>query len=319
MRITFVLPPDTVSGGIKVALIHARALAKKGHDVRIVSPPAPRLSAVQKARRFVKGEGWIDDLPPAPLALEGTSISHRILDRYRPVVDSDIADGDVVVATWFETAHWVNALGPSKGAKVHLVQHHEIFDYLPADFCRASYRLPLHKVAVSRWLKETMAAEYGDRAVDLVPNSVDREQFFAPARTSRSVRRLGSCTPPFRSRASIPRWRRCASSRRTCPTCASSRSEASGSRLTFHCRLDPISIVARRRTGFARSTPDATFGSPPAGARVSICRPSRPWPAVPPSCRRGQAGRRRRSSPRRMVYWPTSTTDRRWPRRWSGY
>ncbi len=200
MRITFVLPPDTVSGGIKVALIHARALAKKGHDVRIVSPPAPRLSVVQKARRFVKREGWIDDLPPAPLALEGTSISHRILDRYRPVVDSDIADGDVVVATWFETAHWVNALGPSKGAKVHLVQHHEIFDYLPADFCRASYRLPLHKVAVSRWLKETMAAEYGDRAVDLVPNSVDREQFFAPARDKQECPTVGLLysTVPFK-------------------------------------------------------------------------------------------------------------------------
>ncbi len=200
MRITFVLPTDTVSGGIKVALIHARALARKGHDVRIVSPPVPPPSMIQKARRFVKGEGWMDDLPPAALPLEGTGISHRILDRYRPVVDSDIADGDVVIATWFETAHWVNALSPSKGAKVHLVQHHEIFDYLPIDLCRASYRLPLHKVAVSHWLKEAMATEYGDRTVDLVPNSVDRGQFFAPARNKREHPTVGLLysTVPFK-------------------------------------------------------------------------------------------------------------------------
>ena len=182
MRVTFVVPPDTLSGGIKVALIHARALARKGHDVRIVSPSWPRLSVVQKVRYFVKGKGWPVDTPHPILPLEGTGITRCVLDRYRPVVDSDVDDGDVVVATWFETAHWVNALSSSKGAKVHLIQHHEIFDYLPVDRCRATYRLPLHKVAVSRWLKETMAAEYGDRTVDLVPNSVDRAQFFAPAR-----------------------------------------------------------------------------------------------------------------------------------------
>lgn len=182
MRITFVLPPDTVSGGIKVALIHARALARKGHCVRIVSPPAPRLSIARKVRHFVKGDGWIADPPPASLPLEGTGILHHVLDRYRPVVDSDVAAGDIVVATWYETAHWVNALSSAKGAKVHLIQHHEIFDYLPADLSRATYRLPLHKIVVSRWLKETMQAEYGDSIVDLVPNSVDRAQFFASPR-----------------------------------------------------------------------------------------------------------------------------------------
>ena len=182
MKITFVLPPDTLSGGIKVALIYARALSRKGHDVRIVSPPPPRLSGVQRLRHLVRGKGWPLDPPSVGLPLEGTGISHHVLDRYRPVVDNDVSEADVVVATWFETAHWVNALAASKGAKVHLIQHHEIFDYLPADLCRATYRLPFHKIVIARWLKDTMAAEYGDRTVDLVPNSVDRAQFFAAPR-----------------------------------------------------------------------------------------------------------------------------------------
>ncbi|MCP4618201.1 MAG: glycosyltransferase family 4 protein [Bradyrhizobium sp.] len=191
MKITFVFPPDTLSGGIKVALIHARALAQKGHDVRIVSPPPPRLSGVQRLRRFIKGEGWPPDARLADLPLQGSGISHHVLDRYRPVVDSDVADGDVVVATWFETAHWVSALAPSKGAKVHFIQHHEIFDYLPLDRCRATYRLPLHKIVIARWLKDTMATEYGDRTVDLVSNSVDRAQFFAPPRGKQEQPTIG--------------------------------------------------------------------------------------------------------------------------------
>lgn len=182
MKITFVFPPDTVSGGIKVALIHARALARKGHEVRIVSPPHPRPSGRERLRRLVRGQGWSFAAPSASLPIEGTGIAHHVLDRYRPIVNADVPDGDVIIATWFETAHWVNALAPSKGVKVHLIQHHEVFDYLPADLCRATYRLPLHKVAIARWLKDTMQTEYGDRTVDLVPNSVDRAQFFASLR-----------------------------------------------------------------------------------------------------------------------------------------
>lgn len=200
MKITFIVPPDTLSGGIKVTLIYARALARKGHDVRIVSPPAPSLSIFQKVRRFVKGEGWMAGSQPTSLPLQGTGISHSVLDRPRPVVDSDVADGDVVVATWYETAHWTSALSPSKGAKVHFVQHHEIFEYLPLDLCRATYRLPLHRVVIARWLKEIMAVEYGDRTVDLVPNSVDRTQFFAPARGKQERPTIGLLysTVPFK-------------------------------------------------------------------------------------------------------------------------
>ena len=105
-----------------------------------------------------------------------------IIDRWRPIVDEDVPDGDVVIATWWETAEWVNALSAQKGAKVYFIQGHEIFPYLPVARCRATYRMRLHKIVVSLWLKRLMHSEYGDSNVDVVPNSVDREQFFAHAR-----------------------------------------------------------------------------------------------------------------------------------------
>jgi len=126
----------------------------------------------------------------------GSGVEHRVLDRWRPIVDADLPDADVVIATWWETAEWVNALDPRKGAKAYFIQQSRSVPYLPVDRSRATYRLPLRKIVISRWLEQVMRIEYGDNSVDLVPNSVDPDQFFAPFRGKQSIRPLGSSTQP---------------------------------------------------------------------------------------------------------------------------
>ena len=198
MRITFILPPDPVSGGVKVAVIHAKALAAKGHRVQIVSSPLRSVTKCRQIMSWIKGKGWPVDPSRRKLELEGTGVIHHVLDRCRPVTDDDVPDADIVIATWFETAEWVNTLSSNKGVKVYFVQHHEIFPWLPEQRCRATYSLPLHKVVVSRWLKETMRIEYGDEMVDIVPNSVDLTQFFASIRGKQAHPTVGllySSTP----------------------------------------------------------------------------------------------------------------------------
>ena len=51
--------------------------------------------------------------------------------------------------------------------------------------------MPLHKIVVARWLKDVMRTQYGDNEVDLVPNSVDRSQFFSPTRGKQSTPTVG--------------------------------------------------------------------------------------------------------------------------------
>jgi len=114
--------------------------------------------------------------------LDGIEVDHRMVDARSKVWDSEVPDSDVVIATWWQTAEWVANLAPSKGAKVYLIQGHEVFPYLPVQRVEATYRLPLHKIVVARWLQEVMHAEYGDPCVDLVPNGVDHGQFNAPPR-----------------------------------------------------------------------------------------------------------------------------------------
>jgi len=200
MRITFVSPAVNLGGGTRVIVVYAKALARMGHAVRVVSPPPGAVPFRRKVKSFLKGNGW----PADPLALrshlDGGGLDHHVLDRWRPVADDDVPDADVVIATWWETAEWVNALSPTKGAKVYFIQHHEVFPYLPVSRCHATYRLPMHKIVIARWLKELMSTQYADDVVDLVPNSVDRGQFFSAVRGKQSVPTAGFLysTTPFK-------------------------------------------------------------------------------------------------------------------------
>lgn len=191
MQITFISPTVNFGGGTRVIVIYAQQLSRMGHTVRIISPPPKAIQNIQKLKSWLKGSGW-PHIPSKPRShLDGSGVDHHFLDRWRPVVDDDVPDGDVVIATWWETAEWVAALSPRKGAKVYFIQAHEIYDYLPVARCRVTYRLPFHKIVISRWLQRLMSEEYGEHVVDIVPNSVDRTQFFAPDRGKQSTPSVG--------------------------------------------------------------------------------------------------------------------------------
>lgn len=163
--------------------------------MNVISLPPKSSSFLDRFKRWAKGGGWpIRDQQNSHLDESG--VNHRILEEARPIVDDDLPDGDVVVATWWETAEWVNVVAPRKGAKVYFIQHHEVFKYLPIERCRATYRLRFHKIVIANWLKRLMEQEYKDNQVDLVPNSVEKTQFFASARTKQRVPTIGFLYAP---------------------------------------------------------------------------------------------------------------------------
>jgi len=96
----------------------------------------------------------------------------------------------VVCATWWETAEWVAGFPPSKGAKAYFVQHHEVFAGDPQRI-NATWRLPMHKIAVAQWLVDLARERFGDGDVSLVPNAVDLEQFTSPPRGKQTVPTVG--------------------------------------------------------------------------------------------------------------------------------
>jgi glycosyltransferase involved in cell wall biosynthesis len=191
MRIAFLIPDLGFAGGNRVVAIYAERLKRRGHEVTVVSGAPRKVGLPEKIKSALKGRGWPMGIGTAQPYFDELGITVKVLDSNRPIVDDDVPDADVVVATWWETAEWVAALSPRKGAKVHFVQHHEVFPYLPIERVRAVYRLPMAKIVISRWLAQTMSTSYGIDHCALIYNSVDTSQFFAQPRDKQTVPTVG--------------------------------------------------------------------------------------------------------------------------------
>lgn len=190
MRITFVLPPVGMSGGIRVIAEYADRLRRRGHEVVCVAQREDQPGLRERLRNTMRGRGFT--LPArGPSHFDGRDTGLAVLNRYGPVTADDVPDADVVIATWWETAESVAAMPASKGAKAYLLQHDESgLPNQPSKRVRATWSLPLHRVAVSRWIADRVLAGSGGE-VAVVPNSVDLEHFQSPPRGKQETPTVG--------------------------------------------------------------------------------------------------------------------------------
>jgi glycosyltransferase involved in cell wall biosynthesis len=183
MRITFVMAGGfNLSGGDRVISIYAERLQRRGHQVTAVASAYPKPSLREHVRSLRHGKGLAKAHVYGPSHFSNSPVPHKRLETYRPVVDTDVPDADVVISTWWETAEWVAKLSPKKGAKACFLQHYEAFEYTPKKRVDATWRLPLHKITISNWLVDLARDRFHDSNVSLIYNSVDTEQFHAPPR-----------------------------------------------------------------------------------------------------------------------------------------
>lgn len=196
MKITFALPHVGLHGGVRVIAIYAERLVQRGHEVTLVSLPLKTKGRGIRGRlklywRNFRRYGW-RNITSVPSHLDGLrGVKHHVLDDWRPLSDADVPDADVIIATWWETAEWVMQMSRVKGAKVLLIQHYEVHIGQPADRVDATWRLPVHKIAISEWLANLARDKFGDKNVSLVPNSVDTELFQAPEREKQATPTIG--------------------------------------------------------------------------------------------------------------------------------
>ena len=182
MKITFVLAIADLSGGVRVVSIYADRLKRRGHDVKIVVRPPRPPTLKERARSAITGRALPADARIGPSHLDGLDVEVRYIDGHRPVSAADVPDADVVVATWWATAEWVESFPASKGAKAYFLQHYEVHASQPASRVDRTWRLPMHKITISRWLADLARDSFGDNDVSVVPNSVDLQQFQSPPR-----------------------------------------------------------------------------------------------------------------------------------------
>jgi glycosyltransferase involved in cell wall biosynthesis len=162
------------NGGFKIAYEYANRLARRGHSVTVVHPwrggghPPPPLQRLKRLRfypRARRGVPWFS-LDP--------EVEYRLVARLEP---DALPPADALVATAWRTAGPVAAAVPGRGAGFYLIQNYETFDG-PADEVDATWRLPLHKIVIARWL-ERLSAGFGEAdRTSYVPNAIDHGEFF---------------------------------------------------------------------------------------------------------------------------------------------
>jgi glycosyltransferase involved in cell wall biosynthesis len=180
LRINFLFPayyPEPV-GGYMVVYEYANYLAARGHSVTIIYP-----------RRHHEWEEPLSVLQ----ALKDRWRIRETLQRNRPLVawfkfhqdikllltpdlhPAQIPDADVTVATGWQTAGAVEMLPKTKGEKFYLIQHYEIWAG-PKDRVDSTWRMPLKKIVISKWLRE-LGKELGAHDLRHIPNAIDFERY----------------------------------------------------------------------------------------------------------------------------------------------
>lgn len=180
MKITFVMFSNALNGGNRVIGLVASELVARGHDVEVFKLPhkKPRLKAI--LRHYI-GRG-----DPPRRRVDGPFLD-PIMDRVttletrRPVLETDLPDADVVVATWWETAPWINVLPPEKGAKVYFMQDYgapgqELEALIP------TWKMPFTFITLNRHLQDLIQAQNPDALVSIMRNAVDHNLFNARPR-----------------------------------------------------------------------------------------------------------------------------------------
>lgn len=177
MKITFLLtgPGDKPIGGFKVVYEYANGLVRHGHQVTVVHPALARIDTsrikrLEKGLRFLRRKLDKSYRPDTWFTLD-----ERVNLLWVPSLAArHVPDGDALVATAWTTAEWAAAYPVSKGRRYYLLQHLETWAAAEQRIM-ATWRLPLHKIVIARWLQQ-IAQNLGEQAT-YIPNGLDFKAF----------------------------------------------------------------------------------------------------------------------------------------------
>lgn len=175
MKVNFLLPHFGVkpSGGFKIAYQYANYLVDNGYEVNIVHTSSadkgiPKYKENIKyfksyVRLFIEKNKWF-------------IFDKRINLLYIPSLSNkNIPDADVTVATAWQTAEALERLSVTKGSKLYLIQHYEIWNGSKENV-DATWKYDMHKIVISKWLMD-IAKEMGVNKVTHIPNALDHNKF----------------------------------------------------------------------------------------------------------------------------------------------
>jgi glycosyltransferase involved in cell wall biosynthesis len=167
-------------GGYRVVFEYARALSARGHQVNVIQAPLCVVGNLNIARRLKN----LANFAVRSAGLYGGYRPHAWFDLPRQIHQSWVPSlhprwipaAEVVIATTWETAEWVQQFPDTCGRKFHLIQGLETcFEGVDEARVLAVWKAPFHRLVISRWLLD-LAHEMGLEA-DYLPNGLDFNDF----------------------------------------------------------------------------------------------------------------------------------------------
>lgn len=177
VKVVFLLPGSghRPVGGFKVVYEYANHLVKRGHQVEIhqvarIDPTEKGKARWLKTLKYTYGRITRAYLPTSWFMLDGRVKVHWHLN-FSPRA---LQDCDVVVATAWQTAMFLRGHPQLQSKGAYLIQHEEFWSG-DAETVKSTWRDPLHKVVIARWLQRSLKAEGADSTY--IPNGLDFQRF----------------------------------------------------------------------------------------------------------------------------------------------
>lgn len=194
MKITIVAPKPNTGGGIRVISLYAKMLIALGHEVTVLAfihkgsvkeRLKSRLLNFTSFCRIGLDTKFFEDMPDNSFKLKELNVAAPRI--------SSFPSADIIIATWWETAEWVEKLPQNRGKKVHFIQGYEIFPYTPKERVKAVYNSnSFNRIAVSSWLKNIIEIKHNKKDVLLLPNGIDTSAFGFKAKSRNSTFCVGT-------------------------------------------------------------------------------------------------------------------------------
>jgi len=166
MKISFILPGSTRSGGIKSTVIAANGLLQKGHKVRLLVNKGGMSTRTLLRKLWLKtcyagSYDWLN-------LFKGSS------ERFTDILNCNFQNNEVVVASGWWAGTEIRRLKHNGIKKVHHIRS-KLKD---AEQMKAAWGENVPKIVVASYLEEVIEQTCGQKVYAVIPNGIDTTEFY---------------------------------------------------------------------------------------------------------------------------------------------
>lgn len=184
------------SGSHLVIYEYANRLSLKGYEVHIIFPRQLKISKSIRLTIRARLRNMLRKiiLNPKP---QWFNFNEKVKLSFVPELEEIyIPNADVIFATWWGVAEYINEYPIDKGIKFYLIQEYEAETqkYLKNRIDK-TWRMPFYKIVISDWLKEKGQA-IGIHDLIKIPNGIDHQKYKVLVPVDKRPLRVAMCYVP---------------------------------------------------------------------------------------------------------------------------